>query len=302
VKSSVVKIAAGLYQIGSDSFYPEERPARTVATVAFGVDATPVTNAQFREFVMETGWVTTCERLQPRGSMVFRMTPGPVDLGDPKHWWMFVEDACWYAPKGPGSTLDGLDDHPVVHVSHDDALQFARWRGARLPTALEWEVAASGVGPPTAYAWGEALMPQDRLMANIWVGSFPWYYAGPAFDGPGTTPVGAFAPNDHGVFDMIGNVWEWTGGGAPAGALANLESLDGGNAEEQVAAGSACGCDTSTIAGSPDCSRTQQVLTLKGGSYLCAAEYCARYRPAALIRLGALSSGGHIGFRCAYSL
>jgi len=281
VEATVV-IPAGTYRIGSDSFYPEERSSRWVELSSFAIDRTLVTNEQYGAFVRETGWVTDCERAQPAGSAVFRMTNGPVDLRDPWQWWTFVEGASWSHPTGPGSSLDGLEQHPVIHVSYHDALAFAHWRGGRLSTEAEWEVAARGGLIDGDYAWGDELMPGDRLLANIWVGSFPWFHAGS--DTPGPTAVSSYPPNGYGLFDMIGNVWEWT-----STAFAASEPMP-------PAAAEGCGCGVPTPA-------TQIVdRTLKGGSYLCAAEYCARYRPAARIGLPSPTSTAHIGFRCAYDL
>jgi formylglycine-generating enzyme required for sulfatase activity len=283
-------IPAGRFRIGSDAFYPEERSTRWVELLSFAIDRTPITNAQFAVFVHQTGWVTDCERAEPAGSAVFRMTDGPVDLRDSRHWWAFVEGASWRHPQGPGSSLNGLELHPVVHISYDDALAFAQWRGGRLPTESEWEVAARGGLIDCDYAWGNELMPGDRLLANIWVGSFPWYHAGT--DVPGPTVVSTYPPNGYGLFDMIGNVWEWTA--TPFAASGPMPP----------AAVEDCGCGRAGGGKQPVEQTLGQTLerTLKGGSYLCAAEYCARYRPAARIGLPAQTSTAHVGFRCAYDL
>jgi len=269
----MIPIAAGRYRIGSDAHYPEERPARMLDVAAFRIDATPVTNAEFSRFVAATGHVTAAERAAPPGSAVFAMTAGPVDLHNPSHWWRFVGGASWRHPEGPGSSIDGRENHPVVHVGLDDAVAFARWSGKRLPTEAEWEAAARGGLADAEYAWGAELMPEGQLLANIWSGSFPWYFAR---DGrPGTTAVASFPPNGHGLFDMIGNVWEWT---ASPWHPAHR-----------------CSCappDTS-----PD--DRAELFVLKGGSFLCAAEYCARYRPAARLGLTRDSTTVHVGFRCA---
>ena len=283
-------IPAGRFRIGSDSFYPEERSSRWIELSSFAIDRTPITNAQFAVFVRQTGWVTDCERAEPAGSAVFRMATGAVDLRDPRQWWAFAGGASWRHPKGPGSSLDGLERHPVVHVSYHDALAFAQWRGGRLPTETEWEVAARGGLIDCDYAWGNELMPGDRLLANIWVGSFPWYHAGS--DTPGPTAVSSYPPNGYGLYDMIGNVWEWTSsayaisGPASAGARGD------------------CGCGGSEgeIQGIHKTPEKPLDHTLKGGSFLCAAEYCARYRPAARIGLPTQTSTAHVGFRCAYDL
>jgi formylglycine-generating enzyme required for sulfatase activity len=273
---AMVAVPAGRYRVGSDEHYPEERPARDVEVAAFAIDAFPVTNRDFAAFVAATGWVTVAERVTPPGSGVFAMTAGPVDLHDPSRWWRFVAGASWRAPVGPGSSVDGRADHPVVHVALADAEAYAAWRGQRLPTEAEWEVAARGGLAGAEYAWGAELMPAGRLMANVWTGAFPWYFA--RAGAPGTTPVGAFPANGYGLFDMIGNVWEWTASPYAAGPVASEP---------------ACACAAGGTTTGPT------LRTLRGGSYLCAAEYCARYRPAARIGLTAESTTGHVGFRCA---
>ena len=288
IREGAVLIPAGRYRVGSDSFYPEERSARSIDLPSFSIDRTPVTNAQFADFVKATGWLTDCERAQPAGSATFRMTDGPVDLRAPTQWWAFVRGASWRHPQGPASSLNGLELHPVVHVSYHDALAFAQWRGGRLPTEAEWEVAARGGLVDCDYAWGNELMPGDRLLANIWVGSFPWYHA--RCDVPGPTPVSSYPPNGYGLFDMIGNVWEWTSTAfSPEGPMP-LEAVG------------ECGCGVSEREKQSNQQNPEKPLeqTLKGGSYLCAAEYCARYRPAARIGLPTQTSTAHIGFRCAY--
>jgi formylglycine-generating enzyme len=268
----MITIPAGRYRIGSDDHYPEERPAREVDVAAFAIDCTPVTNREFARFVDATGYVTVAERATPCGSAVFTMTSGPVDLSNPSNWWRFVEGASWRCPEGPGSSLDGRNDHPVVHVALDDAQTFAEWAGKRLPDEQEWEAAARGGLRDASYAWGNEWSPDGRLMANVWTGAFPWYFA--RGDRPGTSEVRSYPPNGFGLFDMIGNVWEWT--------------------RTVVAKSNPCGC-----APAPDESRsTGAQHILRGGSWLCAGEYCARYRPAARIPLTRDSTTSHVGFRC----
>jgi len=272
----MIVVPAGRYRIGSDEHYPEERPARLAEVSAFRIDPTPVTNAAFARFVAATGYVTLAERTDPPGSAVFSMSNGPVDLRDPSQWWTFRAHATWRAPEGPGSGIDGREDHPVVHVALEDARTFADWCGKRLPTEAEWEAAARGGLEGSAYAWGEELMPGGRLLANIWTGLFPWYFE--RGDRPGTTPVGSFPANGYGLFDMIGNVWEWTS--SPFSGSG--ECACGGGKSESPAPG-------------------KVLLALKGGSFLCAAEYCARYRPAARIGMTPESTAANVGFRCAAS-
>lgn len=263
----LVAVPAHRARIGSDAHYLEERPARDIAFAGVRIMRAPVTNAQFARFVAETGHVSAAERADPPGSAVFTMTAGPVDLRQPGQWWRFVAGACWHAPEGPGSDLTGREGLPVVHVAQADALAFAAHAGLRLPRAEEWEAAAQGGAGAAPYPWGVELMPGGRLMANVWTGAFPWYSAREGRPGP--SAPGLFPPNGFGLLDMIGNIWEWT-----ASAAAGADGCCGG------AAGAL-------------------PVILKGGSYLCAAEYCARYRAAAFITVSAETTTGHIGFRCA---
>jgi formylglycine-generating enzyme required for sulfatase activity len=289
-------VPAGSFVMGSDDHYPEERPARVVAVERFGIEAHPVTNAEFRRFVAATGHVSVAERppdpedfpdataeeLRP-GSLVFVPPPGPVPLDDWRRWWRFVPGADWRHPGGPGTTLHGLDRHPVVHVGWEDALAYAHWAGRDLPTETEWEYAARGGGAPTAYAWGNERAPRGRPMANTWEGRFPWENTSP----PGrrrTTPVGAFPPNGFGLLDMIGNVWEWTGSPwtEDHAVVPTTRST----------AGSCCGGMAHARVGEDD----RRVI--KGGSHLCAPDYCARYRPPARQGHAVRSTTSHVGFRC----
>jgi len=268
----MILIPGGKIRTGSERHYPEERPVRERHIPSFGLNATQVTNREFSAFVAETGWQTRAERNDPAGSMVFAMTSGPTDLRDPAQWWRFVPDAAWCRPGGAGTSVEHRQDHPVVHVAQDDAAAFAAWRGARLPDEWEWEAAARGGLEGATYCWGDAFAPQGRMMANVWSGAFPWYFADN--DEPGTMPVGRFPANGFGLFDMAGNVWEWT-----------TSLFDGG-----------CGCT------SPDAARGGPMVALRGGSFLCAAEYCLRYRPAARIAVQASVTTSHIGFRCAWNV
>lgn len=261
-----VRIPAGVYRLGSEAHYAEERPVRSVMLEAFEIDIHPVTNAGFAAFVEATGWLTLAERADPPGSGVFTPSQGPIALDDPRRWWRHEAQACWKRPRGEGSDLTGLDDHPVVHITLEDAKAYADWRGLSLPTEAQWEAAARGGLAEAQYAWGETFKPDGRLMANVWTGAFPWWHS--RDEGAGTSPVGRFDANGYGLFDMIGNVWEWT-----------LSPFD-----------QASGCCT------PD--QDGMLLALKGGSFLCAAEYCERYRPAARIGVTADTSMAHIGFRC----
>jgi formylglycine-generating enzyme len=214
-------IPAGTFLMGSDVHYPEEAPAHPVAVSGFWIDRYEVTNRDFAEFVAETGYLTVAERpldpaefpgapaenLQP-GSLVFTRTPGPVDLRHMSQWWTWTPGACWRHPEGPGSSVDGRQDHPVVHVAYEDAERYAAWASKALPTEAQWERAARGGIEGAAYTWGDAPeAPHGGGLANFWHGAFP-YRPGAGYGS--TAPVGSYPPNGHGLFDMAGNVWEWT--------------------------------------------------------------------------------------------
>jgi formylglycine-generating enzyme required for sulfatase activity len=224
------------------------------------------------------------------GAMVFVGTDRPVQLGDWSQWWRYVPGADWKHPQGPGSSIEGKDDHPVVQVSYEDAQAYAKWAGKQLPTEAEWEFAARGGLDGAAYAWGDELTPGGRHRANTWQGSFP--HRNLCLDGfARTSPVTAFPPNDYGLYDMIGNVWEWTADWyAPrhqADALKACcipENPRGGREE-----GSYDPATTST--------RIPRKV-IKGGSHLCAPNYCRRYRPAARHAKEVDTSTSHVGFRC----
>lgn len=183
----MIPVAGGTFLMGSDRHYPEERPAHELTVEAFEVAATPVTVAEFGEFVAATGHVTTAER--DGGAAVFAPPSHPVDLSDPLQWWSLVAGACWRSPGGPGTSA--VEDHPVVQVSWSDVLAYCSFVRVRLPTEAEWELAAQGA---------------DRSQANVWHGAFPYDARGLAT----TSPVGLFAPNPQGLHDAVGNVWEWT--------------------------------------------------------------------------------------------
>ena len=215
-------IPDGSFLMGSEDFYPEERPVRSVELGGFWIDERLVTVADFRRFVKDTGYVTVAERpLDPAaypgaepdalvpGALVFHRPAGPVDLRDYRQWWAYVPGATWNRPEGPGSDTYTRARHPVTQVAFEDAQAYAAWAGKALPTEAEWECAARGGLEGAAYAWGDEPFPGGRAMANTWQGEFPWQNL--RLDGyEGTSPVGAFPPNGHGLFDMTGNVWEWT--------------------------------------------------------------------------------------------
>jgi formylglycine-generating enzyme len=290
--TELVALPGGSFRMGSTSFYPEEAPIHTATVAGFAIERHPVTNAQFAEFVSDTDYVTVAEqRLDPQlypqvaaadlapGAMVFRPTAGPVDLRDWRQWWDWVAGATWRHPFGPGSGLDDKADHPVVQVAYADAGAYARWAGRRLPTEAEWEYAARA-GTATTYPWGDDAAPGGRLMANTWQGRFP--YRNDGADGwAGTSPVGAFPPNGFGLVDMIGNVWEWT--------------TTRYTAHHRPGAAAAC-CGPAGGSGRAADPTVNQ--TLKGGSHLCAPEYCHRYRAAARSPQSQDTATTHIGFRC----
>ena len=216
------RLPAGTFLMGSDRHYPEERPAHRASVDGFWMDATAVTNAAFAAFVEATGYATVAERpLDPAqypgarpemlapGSLVFRMSDGPVDTSDHRNWWAWAPGACWRRPEGPGSGVDRREDHPVVHIAYEDAEAYAAWAGAELPTEAEWEFAARGGLDDAEFAWGDEFVTGGGHMANTWQGPFPWRdFAADGF--AGTCPVRSFPPNGHGLFEMCGNVWEWT--------------------------------------------------------------------------------------------
>lgn len=284
MRSPLVEIPGGVFRMGSTSFYPEEAPIHTVAVHTFAIEQHPVTNAQYAEFVSATGYVTVAEQeldpalfTAPPGALVFTPTGGPVNLRDWRQWWDWIPGASWRHPLGPRSTVEDKPDHPVVQVAYPDAAAYAQWAGRRLPTEAEWEYAARA-GTAGTYPWGEEITPDGILMANTWQGAFPYRNEG-ALGWVGTSPVGAFAPNGWGLVDMIGNVWEWT-----TTEYRPHHLLD--------APPKAC-CAPSGPA-DPEVSQT-----LKGGSHLCAPEYCHRYRPAARSPQSQDTATSHIGFRCA---
>ncbi|GAY13577.1 formylglycine-generating enzyme family protein [Mycobacterium sp. shizuoka-1] len=298
--TELVELPGGSFRMGSTSFYPEEAPIHTATVDAFAIERHPVTNAQFAAFVADTGYVTVAERpLDPAlypgvaeadllpGALVFRPTPGPVDLRDWRQWWDWAPGANWRTPFGAGSDIADRQDHPVVQVAYPDAIAYARWAGRRLPTEAEWEYAARA-GSTATYAWGEEPTVGGTLMANTWQGRFPYRNDG-ALGWVGTSPVGTFPPNGYGLVDMIGNVWEWTITRFSAHhVVAGSEAPRAGDGRRQQ---NGC-CPAPT---DPDPSVSQ---TLKGGSHLCAPEYCHRYRPAARSPQSQDSSTTHIGFRC----
>jgi formylglycine-generating enzyme len=279
------RVPGGDFAMGSEDFYPEEAPVRRVEVEAFWIDERPVTVGQFRRFVTQTGYVTVAERpLDPAlypdadpallvpGSLVFRPARSPVDLSDFRHWWSYTPGATWERPEGPASDTYTRGRHPVTQVAYEDAEAYAAWAGKALPTEAEWEYAARGGLDGRAFAWGDELAPDGRMLANSWQGEFPWQNL--MLDGyAGTSPVGAFPPNGYGLYDMTGNVWKWTRD--PFAASHGDAACCGPTADERI---------------------PRRII--KGGSHLCAPNYCLRFRPAARQGEAVDTSTGHIGFRC----
>ena len=299
----MVWVPGGGFLMGSEDFYPEERPVREVEVDGFWMDDHPVTVAEFSRFVAATGYVTVAERpldaaqypdadpdlLRP-GSLVFHSTPGPVNLDDVAQWWRYVPGTQWRHPEGPGSTVTGRECHPVTHVTSEDAEAYAAWTGLELPTEAEWEFAARGGLDGAVYTWGDDFTPHGKVMANTWQGEFPWQNFKPR-RWRGTTQIRSFPANGFGLYDMAGNVWEWTSDyfrTAPA-----QSAKDGCCSLRNPRVTSA---EDSMVPGQPGAHIPRRVI--KGGSHLCAPNYCLRYRPAARQGEAVDTSTSHLGFRC----
>ncbi|MER2510735.1 MAG: formylglycine-generating enzyme family protein [Amaricoccus sp.] len=304
VEPGMIWVPGGRFRMGSDAHYPDERPAHEVVVDGFWMDRTPVTNRRFRRFVEATGHVTLAERaLDPAqypgaskadlapGSLVF--TPPSYRVTshkDPLVWWRVAHGADWRHPLGPGSSIKGIEDHPVVHVGYADAEAYAAWAGKALPTEAEWEFAARGGLEDREFAWGDELTPGGRHMANTWQGEFPNQnlledrYAR-------TSPVEAFPPNGYGLRDMIGNCWEWTADWYVDG------HADPGVHKACCAPRNPRGPSEEEASVEPNAPNIRRKV-LKGGSHLCAPNYCRRYRPAARHAEAVDTSTGHVSFRC----
>lgn len=294
----MVRLAGGTFVMGSDRHYAEEAPARPVTVEPFFIDIRPVSNRDFAAFVAATGYVTLAERtpdpetlpgvdparLKPGALTFARPRTPPRDLQWPS-WWAYTPGAHWRKPEGGPSVFAGRLDHPVVCVAYEDAQAYARWAGKRLPSEAQWEYAARGGLDGADYAWGDAFMPDGRRLANIWAQNGSASF--PMDDGPRkrvrTTACGAFPANGHGLYDMIGNVWEWTS-----------DWFTGDHAA--VKAGCCHPPQTAFDPALPGIAIPRRVV--KGGSFLCAPEYCARYRPAARQPQMIDTAAVHIGFRC----
>jgi sulfatase modifying factor 1 len=280
------RIPGGEFAMGSEDFYPEEAPVRRVEVDEFWIDERPVMVGQFRRFVKQTGYVTVAERpLDPAlypdadpallvpGSLVFRPPRSPVDLSDFRNWWSYVPGAMWERPEGPESDTYTRGRHPVTQVAYEDAEAYAAWAGKALPTEAEWEYAARGGLDGAVFPWGVDLEPDGAHLMNVWQGTFPSQNT--LGDGYlGTAPVDAFPPNGFGLYNMTGNVWEWCADWYDPRYYATSPAQD----------------PTGPSAGSH--------RVMRGGSYLCHASYCNRYRVGARSGNSPDSSVGNLGFRC----
>ena len=302
-------VPGGSFLMGSEGFYPEEQPVHRAAADGFWMDEHPVTVAEFQRFVDATGHVTTAERapeavdfpeaspdqLVP-GSLVFRQPGRPVPLHDFRAWWAWEPGAQWRHPEGPDSSTDGRELHPVTHVSHADARAYAAWAAKALPTEVEWELAARGGLEGAVFAWGDEFAPDGQMMANTWQGDFPLHNE--TLDGyERTSPVGEFPPNGYGLYDVAGNVWEWTDtpytpDHRAAAGRAEAPRSAGGRAA------SCCGPQREHVPSPVDLAVAAATRVIKGGSHLCAPNYCLRYRPAARQSQTVDTSTSHLGMRC----
>jgi len=305
-QENMVFIAGGSFMMGSNKFYSEEKPVHKVTVDSFWMDQCPVTNKEFSDFVSATDHITIAERpLNPAdfpavpeenlvpGSMVFKKRNEPVDLKNYENWWQWMKGAGWKNPNGPGSSIIGLDDHPVVQIAYEDAEAYAKWAGKELPTEAEWEFAARGGLDGMDFTWGNEDTQLTKPMANTWQGEFP--YQNLLIDKyEGTSPVGSFDPNGYRLFDMVGNVWEWTSDWY-------VPHLDESTNKVKTCCTTSVNPRVTSPAYSYDPRQPQFKIprkVVKGGSHICAPNYCLRYRPAA--RQAQMIDTGmtHIGFRC----
>ncbi len=304
--TELISLDGGEFLMGSADFYPEEAPVHKVALDGFQIEAHPVTNAQFARFIRETRYKTVAERPLPKdifpdlqakqrapGTMVFYPTDGPVDLVNMGQWWGWTRGASWKHPEGKGTTWRNRPDHPVVHIAYADALAYAEWAGRSLPSEAQWEYAARGGLEGKAFSWGDEQLPDGARMCKYYEGAFP--YANAASDGHlRTAPVGSYPANGYGLYDMTGNVWEWTrdwyqdAHDSPADKPCCVPHNPRGGSR-----------DASYDPNQPQFKIPRKVI--KGGSFLCADEYCQRYRPSARRPQMVDTGMSHIGFRCVVS-
>lgn len=291
----MVLLGPDRFLMGETRFYPEEGPVHERELAGYWIDRLPVTNREFAAFVGDTGYVTVAEQ-QPDpadfpgaapeilvpGSMVFHRTAGPVDLRNWRHWWEWVPGASWRHPEGPGSSIAERMDHPVVHVAFPDANAYAAWIGKRLPTEAEHEYASRGGRAQAPFAWGDEPYPDGQILAHTWQGRFPYEGFGP--HGGTTAPAGSYPANPFGIFDLVGNVWEWT---TDNYRMRHLPPDTTGVDPEQ----------RRLLPIGNNQAPAQRVL--KGGSFLCTPDYCFRFRPAARSPQTEDTGASHIGFRCA---
>lgn len=317
----MVWVPGGEFQMGSDHklSQPNERPAHRARVRGFWMDRHHVTNGEFRAFVEATGYKTTAERKPdwetikvqvppgtPRppddllvpGGMVFVGTDRPVPLDNFAAWWRFVPGADWRHPDGPGSSIEGMDKHPVVQVSYEDALAYAKWAGKRLPTEAEWEFAARGGLEQATFAWGDDFAPKGQQMANVWQGQQPQPFpvVGPvvspkAGGAVGTSPAGTFPANGYGLYDMTGNAWQWVADWYRADEFQRVAQASGLSDNPQ---GPADSFDPDDGSGAP--AHAPRRVT-RGGSFLCNVDYCLSYRPSARRGTDPFTSMSHLGFR-----
>ena len=294
-------ICGGEFLMGSNQHYPEEAPAHRVRVDGFWMDRYAVTNRDFERFVCATSYVTLAERpakaedypgaapeLLAPSSILFKKADKPIGLSNHYNWWVYVRGADWRHPQGPDSDIRNLMDHPVVHIAYEDAAAYAKWAGKTLPSEAEWEFAARGGLDEVEYAWGDEFMPGGKHMANTWQGEFPWQnHCEDGFER--TAPVGSFPPNGYGLYDMIGNVWEWTSDWYQDHANISSPCCTMNNPRGAA-------LEQSFDPGQPEIRIPRKVM--KGGSYLCAPNYCRRYRPAARVPQHVDTSTCHLGFRC----
>ncbi len=308
VPEGMVWIPGGTFNMGTadEMGWEEEKPVHKAKVNGFWMDVHEVTNEQFKNFVVSTGYITDAEKapsleeimsqvppgtpppdsadLVP-GSMVFMIPEQAVPLNNYAHWWKWIHGANWQHPEGPESNIEGREAHPVVHISWNDAQAYAKWIGKRLPTEAEWEFAARGGLKNKKFVWGDEAPSDTKVFANTWQGTFP--SENKAVDGfTGTAPVKSFAPNGYGLYDMAGNVWEWCNDWYDKHLYQAYDKDD----VQDNPQGPAKSHD-------PD----QPYLPLrvqKGGSFLCHDSYCQRYRPGARQSSSPESGMSHVGFRC----